>query len=80
MKEGVFLDISNELIKLCNEFIGATGKTFLERQCKFHLKVDLKNIDKSHLAELAKWCQVSGGLIIGNEKAKILKEKVLSLK
>lgn len=80
MKEGVSLDIPNELVKLCNEFIGVTGKTFLERQCKFHLQVDLKNVGKFHLAELAKWCQVSGSLIIGNDKANLLKEKILSLK
>lgn len=82
MKEGVYKvsTLSENLTNISKDFIGLTGKTFLERQCKFHLSIELNQIDKSKLDELAKWCEVSGSLIIGEEKAKSFREKILTLK
>jgi hypothetical protein len=61
---------SDEAIKIAQKYLGPSAKTFLERQARSHMNgLDLNNLGKEHLAELAKWVGVSAGLLIDKVKA-----------
>ncbi len=72
--------ISNEVTSLAVNFLGpATGK-FMQRQTSAHMNgLDFEAIEKQHLPELAKWVNISAGLLIGKEKAKTLADKIAAL-
>ena len=56
------------------------AEQFLLRQCEFHLKIDPQKLGAHDLVTLAKWAMVSGGLLIGKEKAEAMSEKILAMR
>jgi hypothetical protein len=61
---------SDETIKVTQKYLGPAAKTFLERQARSHMNgLDLNNLQKEHMAELAKWVGISAGLLIDKGKA-----------
>jgi len=61
---------SDEAIKIAQKFLGPAAKAFLERQTKSHMNgLDLNNLEGAQLPELAKWVQISAGLLIEKPKA-----------
>ena len=63
-----------------SELLGPAARTFLERQTRSHLGgLDLNNLKKAHLPELAKWVEISAGLHIDKTKAKELAEQMARL-
>ena len=64
---------SDEAIKVTQKYLGPSSKTFLERQTRSHMNgLDLNNLDRGHLADLAKWVEISAGLLLDKPKAKEL--------
>lgn len=62
--------LSDEITRHSTIYLGPAAKLFLERQTKFHMNgLSLEQLSKQHLPELAKWVQLSAGLLIGKEKA-----------
>ena len=52
----------------------------MQRQTSAHMNgLDFEAIEKQHLPELAKWVNISAGLLIGKEKAKTLADKIAAL-
>ena len=71
---------SDEAIKVAQKYLGPAARTFLERQTRSHLGgLDLNNLKKAHLPELAKWVEISAGLLIDKTKAKELAEQMARL-
>lgn len=71
--------LSDQLIRIATEYFGPAASTFMSRQCK-HLKLNsIEELTFDHLPEYSKYVEISAGLLIGKEKAKLLKEKVLEL-
>ena len=71
-------DISDKVLKMTVDYIGPSSKAFLERQTKAHLNgLEFANLQKGDLPELAKWVNVSAGLLIGKDKASDLMQKIL---
>ena len=64
------------------KYLGFGAKDFLDRQIKFHLKVEPPdNITTANLDELANWCFISSKLYLKNDAlAEEIKQKLLSLK
>ena len=61
---------SEEAIKITQKFLGPAAKSFLERQTRSHMNgLDLNNLERAQLPELAKWVQTSAGLLIEKPKA-----------
>jgi hypothetical protein len=61
---------SDEVLKVTQKYLGPSAKAFLERQTKSHLNgLDFNSVEKTNVAELTKWIEVSAGLLIGKEKA-----------
>jgi hypothetical protein len=56
----------------------ATEK-FVARQCQQHVKVDPDQLSRSHLPELARWMEISGGMIMDKAKAKELAARIQAL-
>ncbi|MBI5033767.1 MAG: hypothetical protein HZB51_24885 [Chloroflexi bacterium] len=56
------------------------AEQFLLRQCEFHLKIDPQRLGAHDLVNLSKWAMVSGGLLIGKEKAEAMSEKILTMR
>jgi hypothetical protein len=56
------------------------AEIFLTRQCESHLQRKAVDLGMHDLVTLAKWAMVSGGLLIGKEKAEEMSEKILALR
>ena len=71
---------ADAVLKLTTEYVGPSAKAFLERQTRSHMGgLEFGNIDRSNAADLARWVNVSAGLLIGKEKAKELSERILKV-
>lgn len=68
----------DDLVATAKPFLGIATDAFLKRQLK-HINKQPENLDHACIAELAKWVEVSAKMVMGENKAKELKEKVLSL-
>jgi hypothetical protein len=62
------------------EDLGPAAKTFLERQCKHHLKKEPAMLQKTDIDELAKWCSIGIQLTLGAQVAETVKKNLLALK
>lgn len=70
-------EISDKVLKLTIPYIGPASQKFLERQTVSHMNgLAFNTIEKKHIPELAKWVQVSGGLLIAPAKANELADKI----
>ena len=67
--------LSDKVAALSVNYFGPAARKFLERQTTAHIH----GIAFDDLAELAKWINVSGSLIIDKVKAKELSDKVVSM-
>lgn len=74
------MGLSDQILQMSTGYLGPAAKKFLDRQCKAHLGIDnLDAISPDKIPELAKWINVSAGLIIDKDKAKELSDKVSTL-
>jgi hypothetical protein len=72
-------DLSEKVLKLTSLYIGPASERFLERQTNSHMGgLKFADLKKEHLPELAKWVNVSAGLLIDKVKAQELSKKILS--
>lgn len=72
--------LSDQVLGLATPYLGPAAKQFLERQCKAHCGVDFADLAAANIPELAKWINISAGLVIDKAKAEELSNKVLALK
>jgi hypothetical protein len=72
--------IAEKAIGVAVSYMGPVGQRFLERQTMSHMNgLPLGKLDKSHLSELAKWIQISAGLVMDANKASEFATKVKGL-
>ena len=73
--------LSEKVLKEATFYLGPAAKTFLERQTKYHLdSLHFDDLKKEHLNDLCHWINISGGLVIGKDKAAELAEKVMNIR
>jgi len=71
---------SNMVLTITTEYIGPSSKAFLDRQTRAHMGgLSFDSIEKTQLPELAKWVNVSAGLLIGKDKAQALADRIARL-
>jgi hypothetical protein len=71
--------LSEEIFRYTVIYMGPASRVFLERITKAHLKgLPLDDLQKGHLPELAKWVEISAGLVIDKKKAELLARWILS--
>ena len=68
--------LSEKVVALSKPFLGPATESFLSRQCKSHLKIELTDLSATHLKELAKWVELGAGLIMDTAKATDLSRKI----
>jgi hypothetical protein len=72
--------LSEQIVTLSTSYFGPAANKFLERQTTAHMNgLALDQITSSHLAELAKWVEISGALLIDKAQAAELAGKIKSL-
>ena len=70
------MSLYDNVVSICKPYLGPAAEKFLERQCGTHLKVAPQQLSGQHLADLAKWTEVSAGLVMGKDKAAELAQKI----
>ena len=69
-----------KVFKECELYMEGRAKRFLDRQIESHLSKSAEDVDYSDQETLAKWIQISSGLVLGASKAQILSAKIRALK
>ncbi len=72
-------DVSEKVMALSKPYFGPATESFLARQCKGHLNIEVGSLAQSHLKELAKWVEISGKLIMDPAKAAEVAKKIAAL-
>ncbi len=70
---------SDKVIGLSKPYFGPATESFLARQCKSHLKIELQDLGPTQTKELAKWVELGAGLIMDQAKGTELARKIASL-
>jgi hypothetical protein len=68
--------LSDRLLTMSKPYLGPATESFLARQCKGHLNVEIAAITPAHLKDLAMWVERSGALIMEPAKAAELAKKI----
>ncbi len=76
------MNLYQTILEMITPFFASpiAAEQFLIRQCEFHLKIEPPKLGPHDLVNLSKWAMVSGGLLIGKEKAEVMSEKILALR
>jgi hypothetical protein len=73
-------ELSEKVLKLTTNYIGPAAQRFLERQTTSHMNgLQFNALEKQHLPDLAKWVNISAGLVIDKGKAQELANKILAI-
>jgi hypothetical protein len=70
---------SDKVTAVSKTYLGPAAESFLTRQCRGHLHIELSALEQSHLKELAKWVEVGAALVMDAGKAAELSKKIASL-
>lgn len=72
--------LAEQVVAIMANYLGPEARRFLERQVK-HLAsdVNMDNLNDEHMEKLCWWIFVSGKLIMKNEKAQEMADKVRGL-
>ncbi len=71
--------VSEKVINISKTYLGPATESFLARQCKGHLKLELADLTSANLKDLAKWVKEGAGLIMDADKASQLASKISSV-
>lgn len=74
------MSIEQDCLTILTKHLGPAASSFLSRQCKFHLKKEPADLQKTDLDELAKWVYVGVSLSINKTMAEQVKTNILALK
>ncbi len=72
-------NLYQDILGICEKHLSGSSQQFLDRQISAHLKKTPDNITEEDVGEIAKWSNVSGGLIMGQDKAELLAKEIFAL-
>lgn len=70
---------SDKVLAVSKPFLGPAAESFLVRQCKLFLKIELSALAPGNLKELANCCEVGGRAIMEPAKAAELAKKIAAI-
>ena len=74
------MELYKQVEAVARDYLGNQANPFLERQCRYHVGVELQDLTPEDLGSLAWWCFISGGLVIDNQKAVKFQQQIEELK
>ena len=69
-------DLSEKVLALSKPYLGPAAESFLSRQCRGHLNIEMTALAPANLKDLATWVERSGTLIMDAAKAAELAKKI----
>ncbi len=73
-------ELRDKIVEIGKDYIGLGAEVYLERQCKSHLKKELKDIEKSDLAKLAEWVEKKASLVMDEDDVTDMSKEIKELK
>ena len=70
----------DDVVKVAKLYLGPAAERFINRQLSTHLNKAASELTAGDMEELAKWCFVSGRLVMPEERAKEFGEAVKKIK
>jgi hypothetical protein len=75
------MNLYDQVLKVATAYLGPAAEKFLQRQIKSHLKLSTPQaLSPQTLPELARWCEISGALIMDKAKAEEFSKKVKAIR
>jgi hypothetical protein len=71
--------LNDDILKILSKQMGPAAGSFLERQCKAHLKKEPGALAKPDLPELAKWVGIGASLSLGDSVGAALSKDILAI-
>jgi len=73
------MKVYEKVVLISKNYLGPATESFIARQCKSHLKKDPGALMTADMANLAKWMEISGGLLMDQAKAAELSRKIAAI-
>ena len=74
------MSLYDDVVKIAKLYLGPAAERFVTRQVSSHLNKAVTELAAGDLEELAKWCFVSGRLVMPEERAKEFGEAIKKIK
>ncbi len=68
--------VSDKVLAVSKPYLGPAAESFLARQCKGHLNIEMSTLSTANLKDLAKWVETGAALIMDAAKATELSKKI----
>lgn len=80
MEKNVKMNYYRKVLRVCEKYLGSGAKPFLDRQLKLHLYKKPNELTSKDGNFLAKWCEFTGNLLIGEKRGKELAKDILAIR
>jgi hypothetical protein len=75
------MSLYDQVLKVATLYLGPAAEKFISRQIKSHLNLATPQaLSAQALPELARWCEISGALIMDKAKAEEFSKKVKAIR
>ena len=74
------MSLYDEVVAVAKPYLGPAAERFVRRQITGHLDIEETQLAAHNLEELARWCYISGKLIMADDQAQEFGNKVKALK
>ena len=74
------MDLYERVLVVARRYLGKRAERFINRQCRGHLGIEPNMLGNEHLDELARWCYMSGMLIMYHVESQEFGQKIRALK
>jgi hypothetical protein len=71
--------LSDKVLEVSKPYLGPAAESFLARQCKSHLNIEMSALGPANVKDLAKWVEQSAALIMDAPKAAELAKKIAAM-
>ena len=74
------MSLHDDAVKVAKIYMGPAAEKFINRQISSHLNKTASELTGADLEELAKWCYVSGRLVMPEDRAKEFGQAVKAIR
>jgi hypothetical protein len=73
-------ELTEKILSVATAYLGPAAKIFVKLQVQSHMQnIDINDLKKEHLQELARWLKIASASIIDKGKAEELANKIARL-